>query len=160
MMEDYQTDGEPYMSGGLSVDDELYHRGMSSPWYTYQIELVAEYDAEIPEREPFQLSDIVSASSRVAWGDYDNDGDDDIMTNGPLLYANNGDGTFEDLTDILVFTTESTNGGVWGDYNNDGCLDYFGQGYADVLYEYLQCQWTRIQSRRRHCRKRHRRHSN
>ena len=54
-----------------------------------------------PRAKPFQLNDIVSASSRVAWGDYDNDGDDDIMTNGPLLYANNGDGTFEDLTDIL-----------------------------------------------------------
>lgn len=136
MMENYQTDGEPYMAGAwfLGVDDELYHRGMSSPWYTYQIQLAVEYDEEIPvESKPFQLSDIVSASSRVAWGDYDNDGDDDIMTNGPTLYANNGDGTFEDLTDALVFTTESSSGGVWGDYNNDGCLDYFGQGRADIL---------------------------
>ena len=136
MMEDYQTDGEPYLSGAwfMGVDDELYHRGMSSPWYTFQIQLAVEYDTEIPaESKPFQLSDIVSASSRVSWGDYDNDGDDDIMTNGPTLYANNGDGTFEDLTDVLVFTTASTNGGVWGDFNNDGCLDYFGQGYADAL---------------------------
>jgi hypothetical protein len=136
MMEDYQTDGEPYLSGAwfIGVDDELYHRGMSSPWYTFQIQLAVEYDTEIPaESKPFQLSDIVSASSRVSWGDYDNDGDDDIMTNGPTLYANNGDGTFEDLTDVLVFTTASTSGGVWGDFNNDGCLDYFGQGYADAL---------------------------
>ena len=48
MMEDYQTDGEPYMSGAWFLDvDELYHRGMSSPWYTYQIRLAVEYDAEI-----------------------------------------------------------------------------------------------------------------
>ena len=56
MMEDYQTDGEPYMSEPwfLGVDDELYHRGMSTPWYTYQIELAVEYDAEIPaETKPF-----------------------------------------------------------------------------------------------------------
>ena len=66
-------------------------------------------------------------------GDYDNDGDDDIMTNGPILYANNGDGTFEDPTDILVFTTASSNGGIWGDFNNDGCLDYFAR-YADTLF--------------------------
>ena len=119
---------------GLGVDDELYHRGMSSPWYTYQIELAIEYELRFRRDKTLSTERIVSASSRVAWGDYDNDGDDDIMTNGPLLYANNGDGTFEDLTDLLVFTTESTSGGVWGDYNNDGCLDYFGQGYADVLF--------------------------
>lgn len=136
MVEDYQTDGEPYLSGGwfLGVDDELYHRGMSTPWYTHQIQLAIEYDDEIPSTEkPFQITEIVDASSRVSWGDYDNDGDDDIMTNGPKLFANNGDGTFEDLTDNLVFTTASTSGGVWGDFNNDGCLDYFGQGYADAL---------------------------
>ena len=91
MMEDYQTDGEPYMSGAwfLGVDDELYHRGMSTPWYTYQIELAVEYNAEIPaESKPFQLSDIVSASSRVAW---------ETMTLALEMtsssYANNGDGT-------------------------------------------------------------------
>lgn len=136
MMEDFQTDGEPYQSGVwfLDVDDEQYHRGMASPWYTWQIRLAVEYDEEIPsESKPFQLTDIVDASSRVAWGDYDNDGDDDIMTNGPKLFANNGDGTFEDLTDVLVFTTASSGGGVWGDYNNDGCLDYFGQGNEDLL---------------------------
>ena len=67
-----------------------------------------------------------------AWGDYDNDGDPDlyITTDGKqdqaILYRNNGDGTFTDVT----ATSGTINGagalGVnWGDYDNDGFLDLY-----------------------------------
>jgi len=64
----------------------------------------------------------------VAWGDYDNDGDLDILLNGednsntPIskIYRNTG-GNFTDinagLSDVRLGSS------VWGDYDNDGALD-------------------------------------
>jgi hypothetical protein len=64
-----------------------------------------------------------------AWGDYDEDGWSDLIVTRPepfepLLYHNNGNGTF---TDIGAFLTV-VNGGAgvaWGDYDNDGKLDFY-----------------------------------
>ncbi len=72
----------------------------------------------------------------VDWGDFDGDGDLDIVANGALtsaatataqlrVYRNNGNGTF-DATQIEV---DALNGGLtqgdvkWGDLDNDGDLD-------------------------------------
>ena len=65
----------------------------------------------------------------VDWGDYDNDGDLDLLIAGHTgsggsrttkIYQNNN-GSF---TDIAAGLTGICNGGgVWGDYNNDGDLD-------------------------------------
>jgi hypothetical protein len=136
LQENYQAPGEPYYSGAwfFGVDDELYHLGMTSPWYTWQVRLAVVYDDEIPATDkPFQREDILSVSGRVAWGDFDNDGDDDVMTGGPALFRNNGDGTFTDVTNEAIYASVGSNGGVWGDYDNDGCLDYFGQSTQDLL---------------------------
>ena len=63
--------------------------------------------------------------------DYDNDGDQDLyLTNyGPSrLFNNNGDGTFEDVTNAAgVSNTKQTvrsTGCAWGDYDQDGHLDF------------------------------------
>jgi hypothetical protein len=66
----------------------------------------------------------------MAWGDFDNDGDDDLfVASNPVnqLFRNNGDGTF---TDIAANANVDDPGmiatvGIWGDYNNDGYLDLF-----------------------------------
>lgn len=78
----------------------------------------------------------------VIWGDIDNDGDldlfllnasydvtDNTITNKPLvLYRNNDNGTFTDVTSLsrlgneLYFVRTTAN---VGDYNNDGFLDIF-----------------------------------
>ncbi len=75
------------------------------------------------------LAGIVAATSSAAeWGDYDNDGDLDILLTGSVgdrrivstVFRNNG-GVFE-----MIYTSlpEVSDGSLaWGDYNNDGDLD-------------------------------------
>ena len=71
--------------------------------------------------------------SRAALADVDNDGDLDVMTNGPKLYLNDGDGNFSDATNSWLSGISGSNGGVFGDYDNDGDPDYFATGKADKL---------------------------
>ncbi len=123
-----------------NVDTTYYYDGQIMPFYGFEIELAVIFDDSLaPEDKPFQDDDVLRASSRVAWGDYDNDGDDDLMTNGPTLYQNQGDGSFENVTSTAIpgGTSYSSGGGVWGDYDGDGCLDYFGQGGSYTIGEVL-----------------------
>ncbi|MDP3149076.1 MAG: LamG-like jellyroll fold domain-containing protein [Ignavibacteria bacterium] len=70
------------------------------------------------------------SNSSVAWGDYDNDGNLDILLTGlndvsgqvSIIYKNNGDGTFTEQTSVFLAGVEQ--GSIaWGDYDNDGYLD-------------------------------------
>jgi hypothetical protein len=76
--------------------------------------------------------------SSVAWGDYDNDGDLDILLsgdNGPnnvsKIYRNDS-GVFTDINAVLAGVNYSSV--AWGDYDNDGDLDILltGSGYSEV----------------------------
>jgi len=71
----------------------------------------------------------------VATGDYDNDGFPDLLVTSygkNILYHNNGDGTFTDVT-----AKAGVAGGGWSvsagffDYDNDGYLDLFVTRYMD-----------------------------
>ncbi len=74
----------------------------------------------------------------VAWGDYDNDGDLDILLAGiyydgswhtiSKVYRNDGDDTFTDINAGLVGVTNCSV--AWGDYDNDGDLDILLSGYG------------------------------
>ena len=71
------------------------------------------------------------ALEAAAWGDYDGDGDPDLLvtTNGttvPQLYRNNGDNTFTDRASAEGLTSNvDSRAAVWGDYDNDGDLDLY-----------------------------------
>jgi len=77
--------------------------------------------------------------SDVAWGDYDSDGDLDIIIAGlnaadegiTKIYKNEGNDTFSELTGLNLpgtFVGDIT----WGDYDADGDLDILIQGYTDA----------------------------
>jgi hypothetical protein len=72
----------------------------------------------------------------VAVGDYDNDGFPDMYVTGygrAILYHNNGDGTFTDVTAKSGVADEggwSTSAG-WFDYDKDGYLDLVVTNYID-----------------------------
>jgi len=93
-------------------------------------------------------SGIMTTHSRhtygVAWSDYDNDGDPDVvMTNNvfePIdLFSNGGDGNFSlQSTNVLGWDTANGGGCAWGDYDNDGDQDLFIASYSpgpSLLYQ-------------------------
>jgi enediyne biosynthesis protein E4 len=74
----------------------------------------------------------------VAVGDYDNDGYPDMYVTGygrAILYHNNGDGTFTDVTEKagVADAGQWSTSAAWVDYDKDGWLDL-------VVLNYLQ--WT------------------
>lgn len=73
--------------------------------------------------ESVGLGDI--PSHRVAWGDYDNDGDDDLLVDGNRLFRNSANTFVEVTARAFGQKINRANGGVWGDYNNDGLPDIF-----------------------------------
>ncbi len=73
-----------------------------------------------------------------AWGDYDNDGFDDLFlttwggiagAKPNMLYHADGTGTFSKVTNpatgTLITNSNVSTGATWGDYDNDGDLDIF-----------------------------------
>ncbi len=80
----------------------------------------------------------VNGNNSVAWGDYDNDGDLDILIAGLIdfgnpamftaIYRNDG-GSFTYTNPGLVNLGNGS--AAWGDYDNDGDLDILLAGYSN-----------------------------
>ncbi len=90
-------------------------------------------DVTFTEMTEISLKGVYQSSS--VWGDYDNDGDLDILITGTIdyktpictIYRNNGDNTFTEQTSIS-FTGVGESCVTWGDYDNDGDLDILISG--------------------------------
>ena len=77
---------------------------------------------------PYPASGIGGQSA--AWGDYNNDGRPDLLISrirgGTMLYHNDGDGTFTDVSaQSGVDVAADCLSAIWGDYDNDGWLDLY-----------------------------------
>jgi hypothetical protein len=98
------------------------------------------------------VSDNFGLGTGCIFADYDNDGDLDIFItnwNNPddinpekigennILYRNNGDGTFTDVTfeaGLQGYEDSHSAGAAWGDYDNDGDLDLFVANYGNIKF--------------------------
>lgn len=126
---DYDNDGDTDMfiakcrGGNSSAKINELHRNNGDGTYT-------EVGEELALNDPIQ-------TWSSAWGDFDNDGDFDILIGASSfsdgehkLLENNGDGTFTDVTfgsgigDITGTSIEN----ITHDWDNDGYLDLLGMG--------------------------------
>ena len=94
---------------------------------------------DITEEAGIALEDWLTESA--AWGDYDNDGDEDLYltVDGPNhLFRNDGRGRFTDVTESAGVGNQGVSvGTAFGDLDNDGDLDLYVvnfDGGLDLLY--------------------------
>lgn len=127
---DYDNDGDLdlYVANYGKAQDFLYRNNGDGTF------------AQVAEKSG--MADAESGRG-VAWGDYDNDGDFDLFvaTDGgqlPLLYRNNGNGTFTHVTKPEGMASGGWGiGAAWVDYDNDGDVDlYLGTQvtHLDLLF--------------------------
>jgi len=117
--------------------------------YYYKINAINNYGASkeidyleiinnyFTEQTSISLPAIKNNSS-ASWGDYDNDGDLDILltgntSQGPIskIYRNDNDNIFTEQTDISLAPVYNSSA-IWGDYDNDGDLDILLSGQVSV----------------------------
>lgn len=132
---DYDNDGDPDL---FITDTELWSLKGSRKKNTLYIN-----DGQ-GNFTPDKLNDFSSPridSRGCAWGDYNNDGWQDLFIanfgSRNMLFKNNADGTFSRVTNtLLTYEEGDSNAADWGDFDNDGTLDLFlvNVNAPNVLY--------------------------
>jgi PKD repeat protein/predicted nucleotidyltransferase len=118
---DYDNDGYPdiLLTGLISTGlvAKIYHNNANNTF---------------TEQTSVHLAGVHYSS--VSWGDYDNNGDLDILLCGDnstgimsKVYRNNGNNSFTEQTAIKLQGV-SSGSAAWGDYDNDGFLDILLSG--------------------------------
>ena len=128
---DYDNDGFPdlyFVNGAPGAPNALYHNNKNGTF------------TDVTERAAVAANTGAEAKAYktgVAVGDYDNDGFLDLYVTafGPnLLYHNNGDGTFTDVTakaGVAGGSNDWSTSTGFFDYDRDGRLDLFVVNYLD-----------------------------
>jgi len=120
----YDPDALKYLAAihdRLSITKEL----------TIWLRELAKYDGPVFTDITARAGLPDNRESRVALGDYDNDGFADILLNGKRLYKNSGYLTFVELTDSLGLQSLNASGGLFADFNLDGRLDLMTISHAE-----------------------------
>jgi hypothetical protein len=109
-------------------------------WSDRQLFGFVDVEAEIGEGFPPVFTDVTDSfglkdrrESRVAWGDYNNDGYQDLLLNGSVMFRNDSGFGFTNVTDTTGLSKANGRGGLFADFNNDGWLDLYvsaGEGGA------------------------------
>ena len=122
---DYDKDGwiDLYVTdSAIGMPNKLFHNNGDSTF------------TDVAEKAGVaRANDESGVSMDAVWGDYDNDGHLDLYVvkwGRNILYHNNGDGTFHDVTDKAgVGYRGNGNAAVWFDYNDDSYLDLYVGNY-------------------------------
>ena len=127
---DYDADGDLDLYLANDTDQNILYRNDGELTFT---------NTNRPDARS-RTGDIRSGMG-VAWGDYDNDGDLDLFVTNWLdennvLYRNDGDGTFTDVSAESRIFASGLGKTCWGtaffDADNDGDLDlFFAAGHID-----------------------------
>ncbi|MGQ9582929.1 MAG: PKD domain-containing protein [Thermoplasmatota archaeon] len=121
--------------GPICDDSELYRSGGAGGGYIFES---ARAGSGIPVKRVGGGEDELFVG--CAWGDYDCDGYedlfipqiyDDVPYAYSLLFHNNGNGTFTDVTLEAGVRVWDTYGGCWCDYDEDGDLDLVTGGKGE-----------------------------
>jgi hypothetical protein len=132
---DYDDDGDLdlYVTNGPNTPNSLYQNQLVETGTLTFVDVAAAAG----------VTATVQESSGTVAGDLDNDGDQDLLVLGivdeNILYANNGDGTFTDVTTtagIAGFEHSGSASATLADFDGDGLLDiYVGNGHDLDDYE-------------------------
>ncbi len=105
------------------------------PWTDRQLLQWFETEAGVAKDFAPSFADVTDSfglkdrhESRVAWGDYNNDGYQDLLLNGCVLFRNDSGRGFTNVTDSAGLNKASGRGGLFADFNNDGWLDLYVSG--------------------------------
>jgi uncharacterized protein (TIGR02145 family) len=131
-----------YTDNSLSENTNYYYRiraKKDASYSEFSSQLKAKTHASFEEQTGISLAGV--SNSSVAWGDYDNDGDLDILLTGhsnssyySKIYKNDGYENFIEQNSISLFQLQSTSV-AWGDYDNNGYLDILLTG-ENLTYGY------------------------
>ena len=118
---DYDLDGDldVFVTNGPGAPNRLFANQLADFGELRFDDVAGEAGVEATDRD----------SSGVCFGDLDNDGDPDLLITtefgSPILFANQGDGTFEDVSATAGFDPggRSASSCAMGDVDNDGLLD-------------------------------------
>ena len=97
------------------------------------------------------IADVNQAGTGVSmtavWGDYDNDGYEDLLLvkwGRPELYHNDGGKHFTRVENAGLPAWVNANSAIWLDYDGDGLLDIFIGGYYSEVIDLWHLSSTRI----------------
>lgn len=144
---DHYAINQQYMGGGLGFADfntdgweDLYVCGGAQPDKIYLNNQGQDFTELV---NPGMAATANTITNGIALGDIDNDGDKDVfITTGyihestpNLLFLNNGDSTFTDISTSsgIDIDTSWSSVATLGDYNLDGWLDIYVGNYIDTI---------------------------
>ena len=142
---DFVYSAPTYMGGGAAFfdydndgDDDLWIAGGVNRDVLYENDGSGQF-SEIGEAAGLNAANNM-VSSGVITGDLDNDGYRDVLVTPhvgqhPLLFKNNGDGTFTEISEAAGLATYNlqTHAAAMGDINKDGFLDIYLATYIENI---------------------------